>query len=1045
MALSLGSTLGHYEIQSLIGSGGMGEVYLGLDSQLGRKVAIKVLPDKLLADKNAQTRMLREARAAATLDHPNICAIYEVGEGTGCKFIAMQFVEGETLDEAMERQLNLGQILQIAVQLADALTEAHSKGIIHRDIKPPNIMITPRGEAKIMDFGLAKIEAQERVVHSEVETAALLSAPGLIIGTLPSMSPEQVRGKPVDARTDLFSLGVVLYEMVSGRRPFQGDSSAEISSAIFTYEPPPLARYVDDIPPELQRIVDKLLHKDPDDRYQTARDLLIDLRTLRDEIEFQHRLERSGSSDSFNKPLRSIDRKADPITEVLPVQTAGEAIKHTAESPARPATAGTAARSVAKILPFALACIVLAAAAGWWLWHRSNVNWAKGQMPRVAELAKSGDFFGAYDLASEVQKYIPADPTLSQLMPTISDTLSVTSEPAGASVYLKRFTPGDAGRSQERRLIGTTPMSSMRIARGQYILYIEKEGFAGAEQTLSGAILHSGGLTVTPPPIEIRQRLFESGGMPDKMVFVPGGDYRLVAWERPTDDKVRLDDFFIDKYEVSNQDFKDFINAGGYLKKQFWNFQFVKDGKTLSWEDAMKEFKDHTGLPGPRSWSNQNFPDGKGEYPVTDISWYEAAAYAAYKGKQLPTIFQWEKAARNGQVHALGTYMPWGLFYPGDTMENRSNFDNNGTTPVSAMEFGMSPFGAYNMAGNVSEWTANDTSEGYIATGGSWGDPSYTFAQYGKFPGFYSSPKRGFRCVLNSPNATGDQGGAWIEIKDEIPVYKPSSDADFAKWVESYRYDKTPLDPQIVGVQETNEWRREKITFNGAAGQRAIAYLYLPKNFPRPLQAVTYIPGGDVERGLRPLPVAIEDRLAALIKSGRAVFGVVTEGYVERLRPASFVYPDRTTAEYREMIVNRITDIRRGLDYLETRDDIDPKRIAFFAPSAGARIGLILAAVEDRFACVFLQGAGVVKEDLSTIPEANPINFAPHIHGPKLMMHGRYDEDTPLTTQGEPLFKLLREPKQLVLFEGGHVPPAEVQVPLINKWFDQNLGPVKNE
>jgi hypothetical protein len=175
------------------------------------------------------------------------------------------------------------------------------------------------------------------------------------------------------------------------------------------------------------------------------------------------------------------------------------------------------------------------------------------------------------------------------------------------------------------------------------------------------------------------------------------------------------------------------------------------------------------------------------------------------------------------------------------------------------------------------------------------------------------------------------------------------------------------------------------------------------------------------------------------------VFGVVLEGYIERLRPAGWEPPDPRTVEYREMIVNRVTDMRRGLDYLVTRSDIDRSRIGLFAPSAGARMGLILAAVEDRYGAVLLQGAGVVKDDLQKLPEANPINFASHIAGKKLMSHGRYDEDTPLKTQGEPLFKLLAEPKRIDVYEGSHVPTQEIFVTYFNSFMDDALGPVKRE
>ena len=707
-------------------------------------------------------------------------------------------------------------------------------------------------------------------------------------------------------------------------------------------------------------------------------------------------------------------------------------------------TSGSAGRKSFMLWIGAALIIAMIAGGGWWMRQRANKAWAKEQIPRIQELSEAGSHFAAFDLLSEVRNYIPDDPTLLALMPNIATSLSVVTDPSGASVYLKRYDADASGRFPERTLVGTTPITNVPIPRGPHILYIEKDGFAGVAQSVSGAIVRRCTMTIASPPVKLEQKLIETAAMPDKMVFVPGGNYRLAAWERPTEDRVRLDDFFIDKYEVSNQDFKEFINAGGYSKKEFWKVPLVKDGTEITWDAAMALFKDRTGLSAPRTWSNQNFPDGKGDHPVTDISWYEAAAYAAFRGKALPTVFQWEKAARNGQVTAFGTFMPWGFFSPGDSMTQRANFENNGTQPVTFGEFGVSPFGLYNMAGNVSEWTVNETADGMIATGGSWGDPEYTYGKFGAFPPFFSSEKRGFRCVLNSPDAQGDQGSARIEKKDEVPEYKKTTDAEFAQLAEAYRYEKRELDARVDEVTDTPEWRREKISFNGAGGERAFAYLYLPRHAARPLQVIHFIPGGDVEYGLRSLTASAEDRLGSIIKSGRAVFGVITKGYVERLRPEGFVRPDRGTAEYRDIIVERITDVSIGLDYLVSREDIDAKRIAFYGPSAGSRIGVILAALENRYAGVYFMGAGVTKSDLQTIREANPINFAPHIRAPVHILNGRYDEDTPMKTQCEPLFKLLREPKKLEVFEGGHVPSNEILVPSLNKFLDETLGPTRS-
>ena len=276
--------LGRYEIRSKLGAGGMGEVYLAEDTQLDRKVAIKILPAESIADDRAKSRLIREARAAAKLDHSNICSIYEVTEEHSRSFIVMQYVEGETLAARIRRKpLEMREAVDIAAQVADALAEAHSVGIIHRDIKPENIMITARGQVKVMDFGLATVIKDKGMLESQADTQSLLTEPGVILGTVPYMSPEQVKAVQLDARSDIFSLGVVLYEAISGHRPFDGESVGETLSTILTREPAPLARYSGDVPPELERIVSKALRKDREERYQTAKDLALDLKNLKHE------------------------------------------------------------------------------------------------------------------------------------------------------------------------------------------------------------------------------------------------------------------------------------------------------------------------------------------------------------------------------------------------------------------------------------------------------------------------------------------------------------------------------------------------------------------------------------------------------------------------------------------------------------------------------------------------------------------------------------------------------------------------------------------
>jgi serine/threonine protein kinase/TolB-like protein/Tfp pilus assembly protein PilF len=324
MAINSGTLLGHYEILDRIGAGGMGELYLARDKRLDRRVAVKFLPDETTADQDARKRLIGEARASARLDHPNICSIYEVGEEEGRIFIVMQYIEGETFASFLQHgQIELREVLEIAVQIADALAEAHSHGIIHRDVKPQNIMISARRQVKVLDFGLAKTVKARNAFESEVETQSLLTEAGALVGTVPYMSPEQVRGQSLDVRSDIFSFGTVLYEAITGRHPFAAENAAATLSAILTGEPPMLARYSRKIPQELERIVTKALRKDREQRYQTVKDLLIDLKSLRQRLEFEAELERSAPTDpgAVANPMTRVSQTSVETAKEPTVQT----------------------------------------------------------------------------------------------------------------------------------------------------------------------------------------------------------------------------------------------------------------------------------------------------------------------------------------------------------------------------------------------------------------------------------------------------------------------------------------------------------------------------------------------------------------------------------------------------------------------------------------------------------------------------------------------------------------------------------------------------
>ena len=950
MILSPGSRIGRYDVRSLLGSGGMGEVYLAWDSELERAIAIKVLHEGE-ASGDRTRRFVQEAKAASALHHPNVAHVYEIGSQDNIRFIAMEIIEGETLRARIARgPMKPEDVLAIGTQIASALAAAHRNGIVHRDIKPENVMITPDGYAKVLDFGLAKL----RELRGDDAATVVKTKTGVAVGTLAYMSPEQVSGEDVGATTDVYSLGVVLYEMLHGGRPTE---TREKSGA-------------------LEPVIAKAMSKKRNDRYEDAGAMLEALRRLE----------------------QTPDKKGGGMAAALPIAAA-------------------------------IAVVV----AGWLFIRSYRQRNAEKLIGNVEALLAQKKYPEAFEAANEASAILPLNDRLRDIIVQTSNPLSLQTDPPGAAVFLRRF-----GGPPQKKQIGTTPLN-VRLPRADYVLTLEKSGRASVDRALSFIPFSVRGSELPLQPVKLRVKL--PSNIPPEMVLVEGGEFSLSGWVRPSDQTVNLRDFLIDRYEVSNHDFEEFVRSGAYRNRSLWKQPFNDGTRTLSFDQAIARFRDKTGLPGPRDWSGGAPPVGKENHPVTGVTWYEASAFAEWKGKRLPTIYQFEKASKYQGGVRLGETLPWGVVGEGVDATERANFAGKGTMPVDSMPFGVSQWGAYNMAGNVSEWIRNPMGPGFAFAGGGWNDNVYAFGETGAYPGFFSGPALGFRCVKDLAADRGDQGEMALRASVAVPKYQPVPDQEFEEIRKRYEYANTPLNARVVEAVETTDWRREKMAYD-VGTNNVFAYLYLPKGFKRPLQVVLFAPAADVDGGFRTLPASIEANLGPLIRSGRAVFSVQLEGYVGRPRRPELAIPDTRSPEYVDYVVERIVEMRRGVDYLETRPDLDHTRMGFMAQSAGGGVGLPLTAVEKRFRSTLFIGTGISPRTIGDAAAANRINFAPRITGPKLMLTGRYDEDTPLY-ESQPLYALLREPKRQQMYDGGHAPPIDVMVPTMKKWFDETLGPVE--
>jgi serine/threonine protein kinase len=1002
-----GDRIGHYKLLQQIGEGGCGVVYMAEQEEpVRRRVALKVI--KLGMDtKQVVGRFEAERQALAMMDHPNIAKVLDAGATeTGRPYFVMELVRGVKItDYCDQNHLSNNERLKLFEPVCHAIQHAHQKGIIHRDIKPSNILVMLADDVplpKVIDFGIAKAIGErltDKTVYTRFEQ---------FIGTPAYMSPEQagVSGLDVDTRSDIYALGVLLYELLTGRTPFEPKELVQagldqILRCIREEEPPkPSTR--------LSRLEEKEQTTTAQRRATEAPKLI---RSLRGDLDWivMKCLEKNRTRryDTVNDLARDIGchLSHQPVSAAAPTlgyRTMKYLRRHR--------------RVLATAVAFAL-LLMLGTSLSVWQARRAGqaekVKWALETVPEIERRLAKDDYATAFKLVEQARPFIGGNPQFQALAARAVSVMSFETAPPGAEVFIREYS--DLNPRWEP--IGKSPLKGARLPQGVKRWKITLPGYEAAE----------GALLTGSEPVGLKLQLDKAGTLAPGMVRIHGAECKaglcLLDWNSlPV---LKISDFFMDRYEVTNRRFKEFVDAGGYQKPEYWKHKFVKDGVELTRSAAMKLLVDQTGRPGPATWSGGNFPKGQEDYPVGGVSWYEAAAYADWADKRLPTVYHWSLAAGDTLSKDASFIVPL------------SNFGGKSPAPVGTYQ-GMTCRGIYDMAGNVKEWCFNEAPDGCrVNAGGGWDEAPCTFVDADKCTPFSREATFGFRCMkLLSDDGAWKQAAGSVAYSPAFVIgnQKACSDEAFQILRKLYDYNKAELQPTNEATENISPYTRwERVSFNAAYGnERVIAHLFLPRAGKPPFQTIVHFGGtiaSDVRSVIGSLPPNTLDSIA---KSHRAF-----------VMPVLRRWPDVATPLEDAMYWAK--DFKRTLDYLETRQEVfDTNKLAYSGASWGAIWGGILPAIEPRMKVAILGAGGFYPV---YPPQFSQVNFAPRIKIPILLQGGKYDALFPLESNQKPylaLFGTAENDKHHKIYETDH------NIWSGNRWMkdyldflDEYLGPAE--